>query len=80
MVRLDRVHETEWGVPVVQWLEHNPFTVGTRIRFPSGIVEKSKRDVSKTTISFGRSESMAIDSVNRSIGENIRISNVFPWI
>jgi hypothetical protein len=28
------------AVPVVQWLEHNPFTVGTRIRFPSGIEKK----------------------------------------
>jgi hypothetical protein len=42
--------------------------------------KKKERDVSKTTISFGRSESMAIDSVNSSVDENIRISDVFSWI
>jgi hypothetical protein len=42
--------------------------------------KKKERNVSKTTISFGRSKSMAIDSVNSSIVENIRVSNVLPWI
>jgi len=42
--------------------------------------KKKERHVSKTTISFGRSKPMAIDSVDRGIVENIRISNVLPRI
>jgi hypothetical protein len=41
---------------------------------------REKKNVSKTSISFGRSKSMAIDSVNRFIDENNRISDVFPRI
>jgi hypothetical protein len=42
--------------------------------------KKKRRNVSKTTISFGRSKSMAIDSVNRSLDDDIRIGNVLPRI
>jgi len=43
-------------------------------------VRKKEENVPKTTISFGRPKPMAINSVNRGIDENHRVSDVFPRI
>jgi hypothetical protein len=43
-------------------------------------VRRKEENVPKTTISFGRPEPMAINSVNRGIDDDNRVSDVFPWI
>jgi len=43
-------------------------------------VRRKEENVPKTTISFGRPEPMAINSVNRGIDDDNRVSDVFPRI